>query len=142
MGKRVLAISAFCSLALVIAAGAQEDKGKTRIFVTDSQSWEISGGFAVNEGAGGGATRGGARPQTGEIIKTFGQRCPELTVTMDKERADYVILLDHGGSKGYARKDNKVAVFRRDGDSIFSASTRSLGNAVKDACTAILKDRK
>jgi hypothetical protein len=59
---------------------------------------------------------------------------------MAKEKADYIILLDHEGGKGIVRKDNKVAVFRSDGDSVFSHSTRSLGNAVKDACEAILKD--
>ena len=56
------------------------------------------------------------------------------------EKADYVVLLDHEGGKGYARKDNKVAVFSSDGDSIVSYFTRSLGNAVKDACEAIAKD--
>jgi hypothetical protein len=34
----------------------------------------------------------------------------------------------------------KIAVFNRIGDSIFSHSTRSLGNSVKDACAAILRD--
>jgi hypothetical protein len=113
---------------------------KIRAFVTDSQSWEMSGGFGVSNGSGGGGVHGGARPQTAEIIKTFGERCPQVTVTMAKEKADYIILLDHEGGKGIVRKDNKVAVFRSDGDSMFSHSTRSLGNAVKDACEAILKD--
>jgi hypothetical protein len=48
--------------------------------------------------------------------------------------------LDHEGGKGLARKDNKVAVFNWDGDAILSRSTRSLGNSVKDACDAIMKD--
>ncbi len=114
--------------------------GKTRVFVTDSHSWEMSGAFAMDQGTGGGASRGGARPQTGEIIKTFGEKCPEITVTINKEKADYIVLLDHEGRKGYARKDNKVAVFNKDGDSIVSRSTRSLGNSVKNACEAILAD--
>jgi len=38
------------------------------------------------------------------------------------------------------RKDNKVAVFNRGGDSILSHSTRSLGSSVQDACNAITKD--
>ena len=32
-------------------------------------------------------------------------------------------------------------MFNRDGDTIYSGSTRSLGNAVKDACAAIGKSR-
>jgi len=113
---------------------------KTRVYITDSQSWEVSGGWGASGGTGGGATQGGARPQTAEIIKTFGERCPELTVTNNRDKANYVVLLDHEGGKGVLRHRNKVVVFNRDGDSIFSNSTLSLGNSVKDACNAIRKD--
>ena len=57
-----------------------------------------------------------------------------------QEKADYVVLLDHEGGKGLILHDNKVAVFNKEGDSIVSHSTRSLGNAVKDACEAITGD--
>ncbi len=55
--------------------------GKIRIYVTDSQSWEVTGGWGAAHGSGGGGTSGGARPQTAETIKTFNQRCPQYTVT-------------------------------------------------------------
>jgi hypothetical protein len=123
------------------AAQTAPRDGKVRVFVSDSQSWETAGGWGAANGSGGGHQSGGARPQTAEIIKTFGEKCPELTVTNDKDRANYVVLLDHEGGKGYMSKDNKVAVFTRDGDAIFSHSTATLGNAVKDACAAIKKDQ-
>jgi hypothetical protein len=115
--------------------------GKIRIYVADSQSWEMSGGWGAANGAGGGHESGGARPQTAEIIKTFNQRCPEFTITNNKEKANYAAILDHEGGKGALRHRNKVAVFNRDGDAIFSDSTRELGNSVKDACEAIRKDQ-
>jgi hypothetical protein len=121
-------------------ASAPAAGGKIRVFISDSKSWDVHGGVGGSEGAFGGASRGGARPQTAEIVKTFGQRCPQVTVTIKREKADYIVLLDHEGGKAATERDNKVAVFNREGDSIFSASTRSLGNAVKDACAAILKD--
>lgn len=111
-----------------------------RVFITDSKSWEISGGGGGTREGFGGGTRGGARPQTAEIIKTFSEQCPNVTVNNKQEKADYVVLLDHEGGKGVVRRDNKIAVFNWDGDSIISKSTRSLGNAVKDACDAITKD--
>ena len=111
-----------------------------RIYISDSQSWEVKGGWGASGGSGGGYTAGGARPQTAEIIKTFGERCPDLTVTSDKEKANYAVILDHEGGKGYATHHNKVAVFNRAGDSIYSHSTVSLGNSVKDACEAIRND--
>jgi len=114
--------------------------GKIRVFITDSQSWEVSGSWGASGGSGGGHESGGARPQTAEIIKTFSERCPTVVVTNKQGTANYVVTLDHEGGKGLARKDNKVAVFKRNGDSILSKSTRELGNAVKDACNAILAD--
>jgi len=116
------------------------DDGKIRVFITDSQSWEVRGGWGASGGAGGGAEAGGARPQTAEIIKTFTERCPEVIVTNKQGMANYAVTVDHEGGKGLIRKDNKVAVFRRSGDAILSKSTRELGSAVKDACTAILAD--
>lgn len=113
---------------------------KPRVFVTDSKSWEMAGGVGgTSDGFGGGA-KGGDRPQTGEIIKTFGERCPSVIVNNKKEKADYVILLDHEGGKDVVNRDNKVVVFNKDGDAIMSHSTRLLGNAVKDACAAIAAD--
>ena len=108
-----------------------------RPLITDSKSWEISGGAGGTADGFGGASAGGARPQTAEIMKTFGERCPTVTINNKQEKADYVVLLDHEGGKEVVSRDNKVVVFNRDGDSIMSRSTRILGNAVKDACSAI-----
>lgn len=128
----------FIGTSLVAQTNSVDDK--PRVFITDSQSWEIMGGGGGTSEGFGGSTRGGARPQTAEIIKTFGERCPQVTINNKKDRADYVVLLDHEGGKGFIRRDNKVAVFDKNGDSIVSHSTALLGNAVKDACEAIVKD--
>jgi len=126
---------------------AHPDDEKTRVYVSDSQSWEMRGGWAAGghrnadgTGSWGGAgiERGGARPQTAEIIKTFNQRCPGVTITNNVAKADFAVILDHEGGKGLARRRNKIVVFNRDGDDIFSDSTRAVGSSVKDACQAIL----
>jgi hypothetical protein len=134
--KVLVAILALSPLVVL----AQENS-RVRIFVTDSQSWEMRGGFAGDKDGIAGVTRGGARPQTAEIIKTFKERCPEMTITIDRSKADYVVLLDHEGGKGLSRRDNKIAVFDNQGDLLHSGSTRSLGNAVKDGCEAIRATR-
>jgi hypothetical protein len=87
---------------------------------------------------GSGHAAGGARPQTAEIVKTFNQRCPSVTITNNPGKADFAVILDHEGGKGYARRRNKIVVFNRDGDDIFSDSTRAVGSSVKDACQAIV----
>lgn len=130
MGKLLGVIA----MSMAVAAFAAE---KPRVFVTDSNSWELGGGSASPFG---GETHGGARPQTAEIVKTFNERCPEVMINNRQDKADYVVVLEHEGGKSFILRDNKVAVFNRDGDAIMSNSTRSLGNAVKDACTVIARD--
>ena len=128
----------FFGLVLLIPFVYAQDSSKPRIFITDSKSWEMVGGFGASNGNAAGATRGGARPQTAEIIKTFNERCPDTLVTMKESIADYIVMLDHEGGKGLVLKDNKFAVFDRNGDAIKSGSTRSLGNSVKEGCSAIM----
>ncbi len=112
-----------------------------RVFITDSQSWEVQGSGGGNWGAFGSESHGGARPQTAEIIKTFGERCPDVVTNNIQQKADYVVVLDHEGGKQWGMHRNKVAVFTRvTGDSIVSKSTLSLGGSVQEACGAIKKD--
>jgi len=114
------------------------DPAAPRVFITDSQSWEMGGYSGGSGGMGGSMVKGGARPQTAEIIKTFRQRCPLVAVNNIPAKADYIVELDHEGGKGMLRHKNKVAVFARiSGDSITSKSTLSLGASVQEACAAI-----
>ena len=128
------------SITIQLISSSAQTTGKARVFISDSQSWEMSGNAGGANGTFAAHSAGGARPQTAEIVKTFGERCPDVIVNNKSDKADYVVLLDHEGGKGLAKRDNKMAVFNKDGDSIVSHSTRSLGNAVKDACDAITTD--
>ncbi len=128
-------------IALAVFCAAQTVPNMIRIYITDSNSWAASGGFAVSNGSGGGSYSGGSRPQTVELIKTFGQRCDSVLVTMDKTKADYVVMFDRESVKGIARKRDKIAIFMEDADVLFSESVRSVGAAVKDACEAIGQDQ-
>ncbi|HTA23301.1 MAG TPA: PEGA domain-containing protein [Terriglobales bacterium] len=134
-----------CLLAVFVCAvplmAQTADQNAARVFITDSQSWSIAGSGGGANGAYGSSVAGGARPQTAEIIKTFGQRCPQVVINNIQTKADYIVLLDHEGGKGALRHKNKVAVFNRvSGDSIVSKSTLSLGGSVQDACEAITAD--
>ena len=129
------------ALLMGVLCGTLLSQQGPRVYVADSQSWEVGGGFAVGRNGGNaggsGGFHGGARPQTVEVMKTFQQRCPAVGITADRSKADFVVLLDHEGGKGFLR-DNKIAVFTAQGDLIKTSSTRVLGNAVKDACSAIV----
>lgn len=134
--RRIVSCLAFCFFALCTLGQTE----KARVFITDSQSWEMSGSSGGSSDGFAGHMKGGARPQTAEIIKTFGQRCPSVVVNNKQDKSNYVVVLDHEGGKSILAHDNKVAVFNSDGDAIVSHSTRSLGNSVKDACESIEKD--
>lgn len=125
---------------------------KPRVYVSDSQSWVMSGGFAGGvsgnansfSGASAGSFSGGSDPQTVEIIKNFMSKCPGVIVTRNRATADFAVLFDREGGKrgtsgwgGLLRKVDKIAVFRKNGDAIYSNSTRSIGSVVDDACSAI-----
>lgn len=116
---------------LIFGASAQTAPadGVKRVFIENSDSWEANG------------ARGGARNQTPELIKTFSKQCGEVVITNNKAKAGYVVTFSHEGGKGWAQKDNKIAVFNGDGDMIYSDSARSLGSAVKGACAAIMQKR-
>jgi hypothetical protein len=145
-GVSAKVVAAMMDTVPATVAPLEPSDGKVRVFVTDSESWEMRGG-----GGGGGNSNGwgasssfsgGARPQTAEIIKTLNERCPQFTVTNVLGKANFVIVLDHEGGKGLLRHRNKIAVFNHSGDDIFSDSTRELGNAIKDACTAMTNSKK
>jgi len=137
-------------LVIVILVGAAATSAQTenpandqriRVFITNSRSWEIAGSSGGSKSGFGGNFGGGARPQTAEIIKTFRERCPVMTITNNQANARFIVLLDHEGGKKFYRRDNKVVVFNARGDAIFSASKRTLGNVVAGACEAISRDR-
>jgi len=109
----ILVCGNYVAVATQDKANAVSDVDKARVFITDSQSWEMAGGGVGSSAGFGGAVHGGARPQTAEIIKTFGERCPETAVNNKQEKADYIVVLDHEGGKGLARdKQSKMRVLR------------------------------
>ncbi len=140
-GLVVFCLAACLNFLGQVYSASQSPSEKPRVFITDSESWEMSGSGGGSNGNWGAQTHGGARPQTAEIIKTFGERCPQVMVNNKQDVADYIVLLDHEGGKGALRHKNKVAVFQKtSGDAVVSHSTLSLGGSVQDACEGIVKD--
>jgi hypothetical protein len=144
MPKRIAAF--LCLLAIGVIGRTQaptpadSSVEKPRVFITDSESWEMEASAAGTNGTFAAHSHGGARPQTAEIIKTFGEKCPSVTVNNLREKAAYIVVLDHEGGKGALRHKNKVAVFdAHSGDSIVSKSTLSLGGSVEEACRGIVR---
>src|SRR5262249_10850853 len=110
---------------------------KPRVFVTESHPIQVSKSV---EGDGRLDFSGGASKENVEVMKNFVALCPEIVVTSSRDKASYVVRLDHepiNPTTPFVRA-NKVAVFNKEEDLIYSGSTRLLKPAVKGACAAIL----
>ena len=83
------------------------------------------------------SSHNGKEPQVAKIYQELQRRneCQAFTENMMKDKADYFLLLQHGGGKG-----NRWAISDRNGEVIASGDSLLLGNSVKDACIAISKN--
>jgi hypothetical protein len=137
-----LASTAGLVIATALLGGAVTER--PRIFITGSQSLQLSGQAALGDAKGDLAVAGGTSPQNIEVMKTFLRRCPAVLVTGNREKADFVVRLDHQEPNPTTLfvRGNKVAVFNKDDDLIYSTSTRTLATAVKSACEAITTDSR
>lgn len=139
-------------LFVLVFAGivAAQENPRPRVFIEQSDSWEIEdsssitttgskkrGGVSISSSS---SSSGGAKPRTAEIIKRFDEQCKGCIVTINKERADFIVLLEHEGGKSLFDKDNKLAVFNKDGDLITSGSFSRTQKAVELACKAIMEN--
>ena len=133
--------SAWLLLVSVFAMAGDQTPAKSAehpvVFVQPSDSWKvdssIGGGGNVIIGTG----HGGKEPQTAKIYQLLQHRteCVGVAPNMIEEKANYLMLVEHGGGKG-----NRWAVSNKDGEVIGSGETFALGNSVADACKAVMKD--
>lgn len=146
MPKLILVFLTLAAAFTGIITGQNDNNNNNspRVYIEESDSWEVESdpifGGVDKKGRvtiGGGAAKGGAKPRTAETIKRFSQQCKGVIVTMYKEKADFVVMLEHEGGKDLFNKDNKLAVFNKEGDLIVSGSFSRPRKAVDVACNAI-----
>jgi len=79
----------------------------------------------------------GKEPQVAKIYQELQHRkeCQQFSENINKDKADYFLLLQHGGGRG-----NRWAVSNRQGAVLASGESIVLGNSVRDACLAAAKD--
>jgi hypothetical protein len=108
---------------------------KPVVFVAEKDSAQITSSSHTSEVTGGGS----GNAMTAATIKDLNRSCPEADVTLYRRSADYVLMV--GDTHGVPlEKDKQAVVATADGKVFFSTSARLLESAVKDACSAIVKD--
>jgi hypothetical protein len=81
-----------------------------RVYISDSKSWEMKAGVGGTADGFGGAGGGGDRPQTAEIIKTFNERCPLVTVNNNKRQGRLRGFARPRGWEGYLTRQQGCGV--------------------------------
>jgi hypothetical protein len=121
----------------------QKGPRKPRVYVSDTASWNASGGFSRASSVAPGALYGGYNPELTDIYQDFTSDCSAITVTQKKPDADFVVLFDKGTpKKGFTGlhglvKVNKVTVLSKSGETLLSNTARSEDVAVSMACNAV-----
>ena len=112
---------------------------KPRIFLTESHPVQISAAESSENGKSALSVTGGNSAQLTEVMKVFLRDCPGVVVTSARDKADYVVRFDHEEANPFSlvSHGNKVAVFNKNDDLIYTTSTRRLNNAVRETCSAI-----
>lgn len=64
-----------------------------------------------------------------DIMKNLSERCPNVTITTNRERSDYMLRAIWTPDDRY-----RFEVIAKGGDSIYATKTVLLSNAVKDVC--------
>ena len=125
--------SCFLTCAIFAGGAVLSAIDKPRIFLTESSVTELD---AENM-----TLRKGVSPESIEVMKSFLKECPGVTITRNREKADFIVRFDREGPSPVTPfvKGNKVAVFDRKDDLVYSDSARYLSGAVKGACSALLK---
>jgi hypothetical protein len=121
--------------AALVAAAMLSAADRPRIYITESGVTEIAAENLM--------VRKGTSPENIEVMKSFLKHCPDVVVTSNRDKADYIVRFDRESPSPITPfvKGNKVAVFDRQEELVYSSSARYLTGAVKGTCSALVKHK-
>lgn len=119
---RMTRLSAFAIVFFVSAGTCHPQDHKVRIFLTGTDQSLVYG----------------SNVSAAEIGKSLDKHCPEVVLTIEQSKADYLLQARDTGA-GAARKPYKFTLFGHSGDRVFSTGTSRLDSAVKDVCVYLQK---
>jgi hypothetical protein len=83
---------------------------------------------------------GRSNVSTAEVGKSIDSHCPDMTITADPGKADYLLEAIDTDTEVAVRY--QFTLFNHNADRVFSTETRVLDNAVKDVCTFIQRHKQ
>lgn len=133
--------SPFCTVLLLLLAAALPASDKTRIFIAEGEPILATAEGQLGESKGTVTFKKETASRDVVTMKTFAERCPHVTITSDRDKAEYIVFVRREDISPVSIfvKENHVAVFNREQDLLYSATARKLSNVVKGACAAMKK---
>ncbi len=137
--KLKLAVALLASLQFTVSAGFAE--GKPHVYITDRDTWRESGWLVASSGNATARYDAGLVREHTENVATFNKACPGVTVTENKDAADFALIWDRTdwNHTAWSGHQNSLAIYNRGGDLVWSGEYHRMTNAAKDACKAVLK---
>ena len=116
---------------------------KVRVFIdgqgTTNASTQSGGGYGGGLFGHRSDTTVDMHNESIELAKDMREQCPEITITLKEDAADYLVKLNRESKakKGVFDKNTQVLVANKQGDVIWTKDVRQVRSAAKDACSAI-----
>jgi len=134
--KKLLLPGLLLLLPSVLAA-----QDKPRVYLTNEDAWKESGWVVATGGNAAGGVSGRVAREHTENVKTFNNACPGVTITENKEKADFALVWDrtNWAETAWTGHQNNMALYNREGDLVWSGASHKMTTGAKDACKAVLK---
>src|SRR6266498_965736 len=130
-------------MAFAMCATAQD---KPRVFVQGKGSENLASSGSAAGGrhwaSWGSKSTVDSHDESMEVTKEVQKNCSSVILTLNQSNADYTVMLNRESkqNRGLLRTNNQVQVANRMGDILGTNSTRTVGNAAKDACELVVAD--
>ncbi|MGC1188815.1 MAG: hypothetical protein WA871_15635 [Candidatus Acidiferrales bacterium] len=129
---RTLLLILICAFSAV-AAQAQTAASTTKIFISNSNDWQKSGGFKTRTPA----AADSAPPNSAHLneVSAMASQCSTAEVTSDASKASYILLWDTKALwNALSARTNLLIMYTPKGDAVYSVRSDSMDSAAKHVC--------
>jgi hypothetical protein len=107
-----------------------------RVLVIDRDSWTESGTSVATKDVATSSYLAGIQQMHTEQVKTLNKSCPAVTITVEKNNADLVVVWDTKTwqQTSWSGHQNEYTVYNSKGDLVGSGAAHKMTNAAKEIC--------
>jgi hypothetical protein len=129
---RTLLLIAICACTAV-AGQAQTAPAKPKIYISNSDDWQKSGGFKTRT-----ASADTGAPDSAHLneVSAMASQCSTVEVTSDSSKAEYILLLDTRAIwNALSARTNLLIMYTPKGDAVYSIRADTMSAAARHVCS-------